>query len=285
MRKILKPALIILGAAILFAVFAVSFWNYLPFKNLLSFKKLTASLLQISQKVIAPGPLIGKEDYPSAYLTQSGVLQWTNYYRKDGGLAPLALNSALNSAAGMKLKDMFANQYFEHVSPQGLGPSYWVETSGYSYILTGENLALGNFKDDKALVGGWMASPGHRANIMNAKYSEIGIAVGRGIYQGQSVWMAVQEFGMPKSACSEPDAAIKSQIAQYQSQLDSLEAQILSLHAELKIRKIKNIEEYNKKVDRYNALILEYQSLAKAVNDLAGKYNSQAQKFNNCAGG
>ena len=63
MRKILKPALIILGAAILFAVFAVSFWNYLPFKNLLSFKKLTASLLQISQKEITRRPILRKAEY------------------------------------------------------------------------------------------------------------------------------------------------------------------------------------------------------------------------------
>jgi len=288
----MKKAFFILAVSAItigLGIFIWQFWSWNKLR-LPAFDKVSAELLELSKKVAAPGPLIQKKENPEAYLTQQGVFNWTNYYRKQGGLAELAFNAELNSAAQAKLADMFAKQYFEHISPAGYGPAHWVEGAGYAYIIIGENLALGDFQNDKALVDGWMGSPGHRANIMNAKYQEIGVAVGRAQYQGQLIWMAVQEFGTPLSACPAPDEGIKEQIAQYESQINDLETQITALNAELQAtrKKLKTREEvdaYNRKADEYNALLLEYQSLSGGIKNFVKQYNDQVNIFNSCAGG
>ena len=58
----------------------------------------------------------------------------------------------------------------------------------------------------------WMNSPGHRANILNPHFQEIGVAVGKGMYEGHETWIAVQSFGMPLSACPASDANLKIKI-------------------------------------------------------------------------
>lgn len=98
-------------------------------------------------------------------LSNSGILAETNSERARLGLSPLRISSNLNAAATLKVIDMFARQYFEHTSPTGVTISDLSESVGYDYILVGENLALGNFSSDAALVAAWMGSPGHRANI------------------------------------------------------------------------------------------------------------------------
>lgn len=288
MKKIiLFFAMTAAAVALGFIIYQISPWNKLRPPV---FDKVSAELLELSKKVAAPGPLIVKKENPEAYLTPRGVFDWTNYHRQQEGLFALTFNSRLNSAAEAKLADMFAGQYFEHVSPAGYGPAHWSEAAGYAYIIIGENLALGDFQNDKALVLDWMGSPGHRANIMNVKYQEIGIAVGRADYNGQKIWMAVQEFGMPKSACPAPDESLKEKIAQFGLQIDILETQIMTLNAELQAtrKKLKSQEEvdaYNRKADEYNALLLEHQSLYDGIKNFVKQYNGQVGIFNSCAGG
>ncbi len=288
----MKKIIIFFVSAVAAVALGIVIWQIGPWNKfrLPAFDKVSADFLELSKKVSAPGPLAIEQKNPEAYLTRQGVFDWTNYYRKQGGLAALAFNSKLNSAAAAKLADMFANQYFEHVSPAGYGPAHWVEGAGFAYIITGENLAMGDFQNDKALVDGWMGSPGHRANIMNVKYQEIGIAAGRAQYQGREVWMAVQEFGSPLSACPAIDESLKERIAQYESQISALESQITALAAELQASK-KNfktqaeVDAYNRKVDQYNAMLLEHQSLSDGIKSFVQQYNSQVNAFNTCAGG
>ncbi len=131
-------------------------------------------------------------------LSGSKVIQQTNLERQKAGLAPLIENEKLNKAALAKAQDMLSKQYFAHVSPDGVGLVELLNSVGYIYQTAGENLAYGNFNNENKIVDGWMASPGHRANILNSKYTQIGVAVIKGIYQGKRVWMAVQEFGTPR---------------------------------------------------------------------------------------
>ncbi len=277
----------VIAVALGIVIYQILPWNKF---RLPDFDRFSADLLELSKKVSAPGPLIAPKKNPEAHLTRQGVFDWTNYYRKQGGLAALSFNSKLNSAAEAKLADMFSKQYFEHVSPAGYGPAHWAEGAGYAYIIIGENLAMGDFQNDQALVDGWMGSPGHRANILNVKYQEIGIAVGRAQYKGQAVWMAVQEFGMPASACPAIDESLKESIAQYEAQLSALESQITSLNAELQAtrKKLKSQEEadaYNRQADQYNAMLLEYKSLSDGIKNFVKQYNDQVNIFNSCAGG
>ena len=246
------------------------------------------AIQQAEQTVSTPPPLRATHQSPTASLTQAGVLKWTNIQRQENGnLAPLSLNAQLDAAAEAKMKDLFAKQYFEHISPTGVGPSDLAKQAGYDYIVIGENLALGNFKDDQALVQAWMDSPGHRANILNVSYRDIGIAVGRGTYEGHSTWIAVQEFGKPRSACPAVDDALRQKIDADEAGAKQLTAQADQLKAEIDAspqpRTREERDAYNQKVDRYNALVRQINALSAQIQGEITVYNGQVQAYNACA--
>jgi hypothetical protein len=233
-------------------------------------------------------PLIGKDESAHAFLTVSGVWSFTNVERKQNGdLSLLSLNQKLNQIAELRLKDMFDKQYFEHISPSGVGVSQIAPQVGYEFIAIGENIALGNFRDDAAIVKAWMDSPGHRANILNKYYTEIGIAVGKGTYKGKSTWIGVQVFGRPLSLCKQTDQNLKSQIDQNKHSIDMMESALSEKFAALTNMKNNpqvSAEEYNKKVDEYNAGIRQLNNLIEEVKASVVIYNAQVRAFNTCVG-
>lgn len=216
-------------------------------------------------------------------LSSAGIIVSTNLERAAMGIAPLKENSALRAAAETKVSDLFARQYFEHESPTGEGPSDLARNAGYAYIIVGENLALGNFENDQAVVIAWMNSPGHRANILKAGYQEIGVAARKGMYEGRQVWIAVQEFGVPRTACPSTSGDLSMRIDANNQKLDSIEK-------ELQLKK-QNIDatspydpSYNTQVDAYNALVAEYNTLLSTTRGLVETYNAQVRTFNTCLG-
>jgi uncharacterized protein YkwD len=112
-----------------------------------------------------------------------------NRERTSRGLRPLRLNDRLSLAATDRIDDMFAKNYFAHVSPDGLQPFVWAQLRGYRYRLIGENLAVGY--RGTTVVEGWMRSPGHRENILQRGFDEVGIAIADGAprrgYRGPTV--------------------------------------------------------------------------------------------------
>jgi len=133
---------------------------------------------------------------PASSISIADVIFETNDQRRAYGLSPLAENSNLNAAADFKMRDMFTRQYFDHYAPDGTSriPELLIRFD-YGYMAAGENLALGNFKNANDLVALWMASPGHRANILNGVYRDIGVATGYDIFEGRQTIIAVQIFG------------------------------------------------------------------------------------------
>ncbi len=131
-------------------------------------------------------------------ITVEQVVALTNTERTRQGLAPLALNPTLSQAATSKGSDMFANQYWAHTSPSGKEPWAFISEAGYSYRVAGENLAR-DFAVSDQVVQAWMASPTHRANIVNASYQEIGVAVVNGELNGMETTLVVQMFGTPRA--------------------------------------------------------------------------------------
>lgn len=135
---------------------------------------------------------------PTAIPIADVILE-TNNQRKANGLGPLVENSKLNAATDYKMRDMFARQYFDHYAPDGTsGVKELLIRFNYQHIAAGENLAYGNFKNANELVSLWMASPGHKANILNSAYREIGVATGYGVFEGRQTIIAVQIFGTPR---------------------------------------------------------------------------------------
>lgn len=131
-----------------------------------------------------------------AAVVPAVLVDLANEDRTDDGLGELTVSPILEEAARMKAEDMAKNEYFAHVSPAGLEPWYWIYKAGYQFSKAGENLAV-NFTDSKDVNRAWMNSPGHRANIMNAAFTEVGIAAVSGTYKGKKTIYIVQMFGTP----------------------------------------------------------------------------------------
>lgn len=133
-----------------------------------------------------------------AAVLPSTLVSLTNENRIAYKVKELKENPLLVKAAELKAADMAANGYFAHTSPDGKTPWHWLDLAGYSYLYAGENLAV-NFFDSKDVSDAWMNSPAHKENIINSKYSEIGIATAQGMYKGQQVTFVVEFFGEPIS--------------------------------------------------------------------------------------
>jgi uncharacterized protein YkwD len=95
-------------------------------------------------------------------MATSSVVSLTNEDRLLLGLTPVTYNYSLERAAQMKAEDMVKNGYFDHNSPDGKQPWYWMEKAGYDFVSAGENLGIG-FTSAKNLEMAWMKSPSHRA--------------------------------------------------------------------------------------------------------------------------
>ena len=229
-------------------------------------KEITNFLKEEAEKIIvAPPPLRSESENPQSFLTQQGVIKWTNNQRQKNGLSPLVENATLDKMAVAKVNDMFQNQYFAHESPTGVGVGDLAKTFGYDFIIIGENLALGDYKDDEALVQAWMDSPGHRANILNNRYQEIGVAVKKGVYEGRTTWLAVQHFGLPLSVCPLPNANTESQIEINQAKIDELQKTLAALQNEIMNMRPKRGELYNQKIEEYNNLVDQYNNLVETT--------------------
>ncbi|MFC4597437.1 CAP domain-containing protein [Cohnella hongkongensis] len=126
----------------------------------------------------------GAEAADSAFATQ--VITLVNQERAKAGLKPLAAtNATLTKMALDKAKDMYHNGYFDHNSPTYGSPFDMMKKYGINYRYAGENIAKGQ-RTPQEVMNAWMNSPGHRANILSANFTTIGVAY----YNG--VW--VQEF-------------------------------------------------------------------------------------------
>lgn len=246
---------------------------------------------ELEKKINLPGPLRITDGSPDVILTVDGVVLWTNQQRRlNGELSKLSSNDQLNAAAQAKVQDMFDNQYFDHYSPAGKGPGDFVDEVNYEFIKTGENLALGNFADDQELVQAWMDSPGHRENMLTPDFTEIGVAVAKGEFEGQTTWLAVQVFGRPLSACPQIDKNLKVAIDSNQTNLDTLKLEIDSLRKQIeqtrprgRNRSQQKINQFNQIVDQYNLQADQYNSITKETQDYINQYNAQIKAFNDCA--
>lgn len=102
------------------------------------------------------------------------VVKLTNAERTKAGLAPFKTDAQLMAAAREKSQDMQSKNYFSHTSPTFGSPFDRMKALGITYKSAGENIAQGQ-RTPQEVVQGWMNSPGHRANILNEKFTHIGV--------------------------------------------------------------------------------------------------------------
>jgi uncharacterized YkwD family protein len=160
-------------------------------------------LMKLNPKVVPTNMQVGsiiklKEDSNGNTNTSSTVSNYANQVltlvnaeRSKAGLKPLKMNATLNKSAQAKSQDMHDKHYFDHNSPTYGTPFQMMNKFGYKYSYAGENIAQGQ-KTPKEVMDAWMNSAGHRANILNSNYTEIGI----GYVADGNYW--TQQFGKPQ---------------------------------------------------------------------------------------
>lgn len=140
-----------------------------------------------TSEIIAANPQISNPDliYPGQVLNipqldstvrsfESEVVRLVNEQRANYGLQPLTENWELSRVARYKSQDMADNRYFSHTSPTYGSPFQMIRAFGLSFRTAGENIAYGQ-RTPQAVVNAWMNSSGHRANILNSSYTQIGV--------------------------------------------------------------------------------------------------------------
>ena len=147
----------------------------------------------------------------SAFLSDifaSALVDLANADRSAAKVGELKVNPLLAHAAELKAADMAAKGYFSHTGPDGTTPWDWMDKAGYRFSYGGENLAI-NFVDSVDVENAWMHSAEHRANITSSDFTEVGVGIARGVYQGQDATFVVELFGTsaPAVAVATPPKA------------------------------------------------------------------------------
>ena len=215
------------------------------------------------------------------------ILSLTNVERSAVGLSTLSDNSVLDTIAGLRADDMFANQYFAHESPDGRAATDLAKKYGYSYILIGENIALGNFGGNQGIMTAWMHSLEHKANILNGKYEELGAVVKAGIYNGQATTIAVQVFGKPLGDCPLPKADTKALIDSTNLSLGQMRTQAMAMYnnlVSLKNNPATDSSYYNQKTQEYNTYAKTVNDAVLALKGIVDAYNLSVSRYNTCVG-
>jgi len=124
---------------------------------------------------------------------QKSVIALVNKERAAVGLSALKENTELDNVATLKSEDMAKLGYFSHTSPTYGSPFEMLKQFGISYTAAGENIAYGQSTPAEVMTG-WMNSEGHRANILNSNFTQIGVGIAKKA-NGQYVW--TQTFTRP----------------------------------------------------------------------------------------
>jgi len=145
----------------------------------------------------SPGRTMGR---PKGGGTQTGnaaaesmVLQIVNAERAKVGCRPLAMDTRLTNAARGHSTDMANRGYFDHTTPNGVDFATRITNAGYRWSSAGENIAKGQ-RTPADVMFAWMHSPGHRANILNCGYVNIGVGLA---YDAHHTPVWTQDFASP----------------------------------------------------------------------------------------
>jgi uncharacterized YkwD family protein/spore coat assembly protein SafA len=143
-----------------------------------------SELIQANPQVENPNLIYPGEKLTIPLLTaikdfENQVIKLTNAERTKRGLSPLKADWQLSRVARYKALDMRDRNYFSHTSPTYGSPFNMIKEFGLSYTAAAENIAAGQ-TTPQAVVNAWMASAGHRANILSPNYNEIGVGYAKG---------------------------------------------------------------------------------------------------------
>ena len=163
-------------------------------KNQVGVSELISANPQLKNpNLIYPGEKIYIVVNSTAAAYENEVTRLVNVERAKAGLPALSINWQLARVARYKSQDMVNNNYFSHTSPTYGSPFDMMKSFGISFTAAGENIAMGQ-TSPQAVMTGWMNSSGHRANILNSRYTQIGAGYAKNS-SGRPYW--TQEFTRP----------------------------------------------------------------------------------------
>ena len=167
-------------------------------------RPLTGVLLLPLALVRAPMPALAGAAPDNAAAQTERVLELTNAERARAGLPPLAISTQLTEAAQQYSDVLATDACFAHTCGPVPEMAQRDAQAGYTgWTAIGENIAAG-YPSPEEVVAGWMASPGHRANILNPDYRELGVGLAAGGKYG-AYW--TQEFGARGGGATAADPA------------------------------------------------------------------------------
>ncbi|NMA24065.1 MAG: serine protease [Clostridiales bacterium] len=132
------------------------------------------STLPMAPKTVTTSPPAANNNPAPVQSIEQEVAALVNQARRQNGLKELTLSPELSNVARIKANDMATNRYFSHTSPTYGSPFDMMKQFGISYRTAGENIAMGQTTAQQ-VFNGWMNSEGHRANILNPNFSQIGV--------------------------------------------------------------------------------------------------------------
>ena len=136
---------------------------------------ITANPQVADPDLIYPGESLNIPQLDQGVLSfEAEVVRLVNAIRRESGLGELGLNWELSRVARYKSQDMADNFYFSHTSPTYGSPFQMIQAFGLTYRTVGENIAYG-YPTPQAVVNSWMNSEGHRKNILNPSFTQIGV--------------------------------------------------------------------------------------------------------------
>jgi RNA polymerase sigma factor (sigma-70 family) len=139
---------------------------------------------------MTPTSATTSQTQPASTDTVAQVVALVNKERASAGCDPVTEDAQLEKAAQAHSDDMAARNFFDHVNPDGADPGQRITAAGYKWSTYGENIAKGQ-QTPEAVMDSWMNSPGHRANILNCSFKDIGV----GIHNGSGGPWWTQDFG------------------------------------------------------------------------------------------
>lgn len=160
--------------------------------TMISFSLLVTFIFSCIKRVDSTEPVI---ETSASGVNKLVMLQLVNDARKKGcqcgdtwypSAPALSWNLLLEKAALRHSQDMYTNKFFSHTGQDGTGAGVRIDAAGYQWRTYGENIAMG-YQLENDVVDGWLKSPGHCKNIMNASFKEMGVA------KSGSYW--TQDFG------------------------------------------------------------------------------------------
>jgi len=129
----------------------------------------------------------------------TSVVREMNLERQKVGARRMFQSTTLYRAAVEKTQSMFRDQYFGHTSPSGERFWSWLGARRSMFTRYGENLAYG-YRTERGLVTAWLKSSGHRQNVLDGRFTHVGVGIRSGTYRGRRVTMIVALFGTKRTS-------------------------------------------------------------------------------------